>query len=180
MASWQQTLGGREACEPANPATLQKHGGWVPEQLLAEWHDWGFCSYGGGLLWLVDPDSLSDVTELWFEEQPAPPCIARTAFGDLLVWDKSEGAIYVDVVYDNKHELGSDFDRLGDIFSAEEFRQDLLRKALFEEARHRLGALGRDEVYAFEPAPALGGPGTIETVHKAKFREYLALMAQFR
>ena len=54
----------------------------------------------------------------------------------------------------------------------------MLKASLFERARELLGPPERDECYAFEPALALGGPGTLETIRRVQLREHLGILAQ--
>nr|WP_314617666.1 T6SS immunity protein Tdi1 domain-containing protein [uncultured Pseudomonas sp.] len=49
---------------------------------------------------------------------------------------------------------------------------------LFEPAYHRLGPLAPDEMYGFVPAVILGGPNTLEHLHKLKAVEHLILLCQ--
>jgi hypothetical protein len=55
---------------------------------------------------------------------------------------------------------------------------DVLDQKLFQKARKKLGPIEYDECYGFEPAIALGGPGTLSTLRRVKLREHLSLLAQ--
>lgn len=59
-----------------------------------------------------------------------------------------------------------------------EIAEKILRVSLYQEAVARLGPPARDECYAFEPALALGGPGTADTLRRVAVREHLGILAQ--
>jgi len=48
----------------------------------------------------------------------------------------------------------------------------------FAHAKQRLGRVGRDEMYGFVPALALGGASDVAKLEKVKAIEHLVLLAQ--
>jgi len=47
------------------PASLDHYQGKLPNQLLTYWQDHGWCGYGGGLFWMVNPQEYEDVVAQW-------------------------------------------------------------------------------------------------------------------
>lgn len=77
--------------QPVPPASLDHYQGKLPNQLLTYWQDHGWCGYGGGLFWMVNPQEYEDVVAYWlagthFETQDTYHLIARSAFGELYLW----------------------------------------------------------------------------------------------
>ena len=72
----------------------------------------------------------------------------------------------------------SDLDLFFSLLIDEDIRDRILRVALYDEAKERLGPPERDECYAFVPALALGGAETADSVQRVKIREHLGVLAQ--
>ena len=58
--------------------------------------------------------------------------------------------------------------------------EDQNEKPLFRRALKKLGALGPDEMYAFEPSLSLGGSAQLSTLVKVKIEEHLNFLAQLK
>ena len=175
---FENEYGPPENCETASAETLSKYEGVLPPQLIEKWRETGFCSYGKGLLWLVDPAQFADVIEDWIEvSDPKPVVFLRTAFAHLYYWQN--GAVFsLDVHHGSLSEVTKRIERIFTLVCDPEIKEKMVRASLFEQALPKLGPLGRDECYAFEPAIALGGPGTVDTLRKLKIREHLGILAQ--
>lgn len=161
--------------------TLRRYAGMLPDELLAHWRKIGLCAYGRGLLWLCDPAQFDDIIGEWAPPDSyagSPPLVfLRTAFAHLYFWHC--GWVYsVDVQRADVSQVTDEFSLIFSLLCDPEIKQKILRSSLFEEARPKLGAPARDECYAFEPALALGGPGTVDTLRRVKIREHLGILAQ--
>ena len=172
------TYGPAENCEKPSDDVIRKYEGRLPAQLLDHWREVGWCSYRNGLLWVVNPDQFADVIGEWVDFDPASaPVFLRTAFGHLYLWH--DGYVYsLDVQYGDGSRVTPKIERMFTLLCDPELQEKILRRSLFEEARKRLGPPDRDECYAFEPALALGGPGTVDTIRRVKIREHLSILAQ--
>ena len=157
---------------------VRRFEGRLPEEMLDLWRADGWCSYGAGLIWIVNPEMFADIIGDWVNVQGELPVVfMRTAFAHLYFWH--QGAVYsLDVQTGNAVEVTRRFFRIFSLLCDPEIRQKILREPLFREASARLGPPDADECYGFEPALALGGPGTIDTVRRVKVREHLAILAQ--
>lgn len=172
------TYGAPENCEKPTEDAIRKYEGKLPPELLDLWREVGWCSYGNGLLWVINPDQFTDVMDEWIDFDPADaPVFLRTAFGHLYLWH--DGYVYsLDVHSGSGSRVTPKVERMFTLLCDPELQEKILRRSLFEEARQLLGPPDRDECYAFEPALALGGPGTVDTVRRVKVREHLSILAQ--
>ncbi len=78
------------------PEKIARFRGKLPEKLLEYWQAYGWCGYAKGLFWTVDPDEWEDELDAWigdteFMERDAYYVIARTAFGELILWGEKTG-----------------------------------------------------------------------------------------
>lgn len=165
-------------CERVTDASFEAYAGKVPDDLLGEWRESGWCAYGDGLLWTVNPEEFAEDLGEWLGEAGAAHAIARTAFGDIIYWD-GEQANFLNVVFGGTFRLFHNMElTFSGALSDDRYLDDVIRRPIFAEALPRLGPPARDECYAFTPAVALGGPGTADTLQKVKLHVHLHLLAQ--
>ena len=174
--------------QPVPPATLDHYQGKLPNQLLTYWQDHGWCGYGGGLFWMVNPQEYEDVVASWlagtrFETHDTYHLIARSAFGELYLWGEKTGSVLTITAYASRYIEGASS-------STEEERdakiQGLLMWVmtegidldLFDSARETLGTLAPDEMYGFVPALMLGGPASLANLQRLKADVHLILLSQ--
>jgi len=165
-------------CLAPSEEQLRLYRGSVPDLLIQEWLENGWCAWGDGLLWTVDPAQFADVIEDWVGFDGAPPIVfLRSAFGHLYFW--CEGAVYsLEVQRGSLARVSDDISRMFTLLCDSEVRDRILQAPLYARALPLLGRISRDECYAFEPALALGGSGTIDTVRRVRVREHLAILAE--
>ena len=157
--------------------TLVRYRDRLPSSLLEEWRISGWAGFQQGFLWLTDPSVLEPGVRPWKLERPAL-CFGRTAFGDLFLWDG--GAVQGLFVHEGSLQRMTDsFDMFFELsLCDDDFLEDVLDKAMFEDALERLGPLTSGEMYTFVPAPALGGEKSVDSLQKVKMREQLLLLSQ--
>jgi hypothetical protein len=149
----------------------------LPPDLIEEWKTCGWCEYGDGLIWFVDPRLFEDF--LGQRALSASHTIfARTAFADL--FSVCDGVVYCFMTQHNEMRVIS---RQFDLFGAmtlrdQTFLKDFARIRLFKAARKKLGSLSHEECYGFVPALALGGEVRVENLKKVKMLEYLDILSQ--
>jgi hypothetical protein len=184
-------------CDPVNKETLDRYRGKLPDRLLGYWEEFGFCGYGDGLFWTVNPADYEEILELWLKDTPLWGrenyyVIARTAFGKLYVWGDKTGSATVIISHQQTimpNDMPSEpinkekIERFIGIFfslktkkSLEAYDND--EKPLFKKALKKLGQLEADEMYAFVPALALGGLADLKFLKKVKLQEQLSILAQ--
>jgi hypothetical protein len=172
----------------------------LPARLLEYWQEYGFCGWGEGIFWTVNPDDYKDILAQWlsgtsFEQREIDGVdkyyvIGRSAFGRLFIWgDISGQSIKINPNYgmllpadatENLQKRGSE--RSIDLFFATKTKsiveeQDLDEKPLFQRAMAKLGPLDADEMYGFVPALAIGGAPKLENLQKVKVIEHLTFLA---
>ncbi len=168
----------RENCVVPAPEAIQKYERLLPADLIGKWREAGWCSYGKGLLWMVDPEQLNDVLDEFVNLKGDKPVVfLRTAFAHLYFWH--DGFVYsLDVHGGSVSQVTEVVAEMFTLLCHPRMKEKILRVSLFKHARQKLGDLGRDECYAFEPALALGGAGTPDTIRRVPMREHLAILAQ--
>lgn len=167
-------------CRQAAPAVIKKYQNQLPALLIDLWQQQGWCSYGQGLIWLVNPEDFKDLIVDWLGSDKKAVVFARTAFGQMFVW-LEEKAQFVDVHYSTIAPITKKIEILFNYTLCQDsYLEKVLDKELFDEVLPKLGPLNYDQCYGFVPALALGGPGTADTVQKLKLREHLAILAQLK
>lgn len=175
---FQNTYGLPENCEKPSEENINTYEKLLPSELLDYWREVGWCSYGKGLLWLVNPKQFEGIVEDWVDFESGTPIVfLRSSFAHVYLWH--EGFVYsLDVQYGDLSQVTKNIQRIFTLLCDEEIQDKILRIELHEQAVSRLGPPARDECYAFEPTLVLGGPGTLDTVRRVKIREHLGLLAQ--
>ncbi|MFU2198796.1 GAD-like domain-containing protein, partial [Acinetobacter baumannii] len=171
---------------------IKKYRGKLPESILEQWRLFGFAGYLNGLYWITNPDDYAEVIYDWLEDTSLPDddvyyVLARSAFGKLLIWgEKNYNRYYVltleGILHDKgeKNEgaefYGSDF-----FFLPKKNYLDYTDKngnKLFDRAVKKLGVLKADEMYAFEPALALGGVESLTYLAKVNLPVHMKFLKQ--
>lgn len=159
---------------------VETYRGRLPDEILTEWETTGWCSYGGGLLWLVDPSTYDGLLGDWLPEPAGCTVFMRTAFAGLIYWDGTD-ANFLDVFSDDVTAI---FDEMSWVFDGtlcrHEFLDDVLDRDYFVSEGPRLGRLAPDECYGYVPPPALGGSRSPDSLQRVKIREHLAFLGQLR
>lgn len=173
----------------------------LPQRLLEYWQEYGFCGWGEGIFWTVNPAEYHDVLQAWLEGTEFERrekngidqyyVIGRGAFGRLFVWGETSGqSIKINPSYgmllpaDQTSNLQSrGQEKTIDLYFANKSKglmeeKDLDDKPLFERAVAKLGPLEADEMYAFVPALALGGTNKLENLQKVKIIDHLSFLAE--
>lgn len=171
------------------PSSIQRYSGKLPEKLLEYWVEHGWCGYGDGIFWTVNPQDYEGVVASFIEGtalegRDTYHLVARGAFGDLYLWGENSGFSLDIIAYasrysSNDHELATaDIDRevQGFFLGMEKESNDF--GDLFEPAKRKLGMLKHDEMYGFVPALAFGGPSVLADIEKVKAVEHLILLSQ--
>jgi hypothetical protein len=165
-------------CRKVPEESIKLYENTLPNSLIENWREEGWCGYAKGLIWTVDPSEFQSDLSRWIEPSDLSIVFARTAFGDMVMWD-GQTIKYVSVIYNQISELAKDMEMLFEyVFCDDDYLKDALDLKLHRSALKKLGQLETDECYAFEPALALGGSGELNTLKKAKMREYLGILAQ--
>jgi hypothetical protein len=175
---FRQKHGVPQQCREISAAQLERYNGKLPELLLEEWRNAGWCCYGNGLLWTVNPADFDDVLPDWVDEPEGKYVYLRTAFGSMFYWDGSDN-YFLDTLTRDTSRL---FDRIDYVFNGtltgNDYLELVLLKSTFQAVLPRLGQLGREECYGLLPPLALGGELVPDAFERVKLKEYLAFLAQ--
>ncbi len=185
--------------ENVSEETLAHFKGKLPDRLLEYWEEYGFCSFKDGLFFIVNPLAYQSTMETWLEdrgimEEDTYHVIARTGFGDLLLWGEKNGHQYTieprdGVIFKEEGDAkqiakGEIQDAIQGFFCVKSPRRINLEdvdtdKPIFEQAVEKFGTLAPDEMFTFVPAPFAGGEQTFATVDKVDLFVQLDILAQF-
>ena len=73
---------------------IRKYSEKIPTELLEIWKEYGFGTFFGGYLKVINPDDYMDLLkESYFRGDVSIPILA-TAFGDIITWEEGK---YIDV-----------------------------------------------------------------------------------
>ncbi|MGI2172507.1 GAD-like domain-containing protein [Shewanella sp. MF05960] len=172
----------------------------LPNRLLEYWQEYGFCGWGNGAFWTVNPADYHEVLQVWlsgteFEEREKDGIdkyyvIGRGAFGRLFVWGKTSGqSIKINPSYgmllpadysDKLKALGEErsIDLFFAVMSKDSIEEEADGMPLFNRALEKLGVLESDEIYSFVPALSLGGINKLENLQKMKALEHINFLAE--
>ncbi|HSW04161.1 GAD-like domain-containing protein [Aquabacterium sp.] len=170
----------------------------LPNQLLEYWRDEGWCGYGNGIFWTVNPGDYDDLVDEWLADNPleqidAFHVIARSAFGKLyLCGERCGRSVTISCPLNAISALAKDVKpkspehrdlSIKTFFSmnspAKNDVEDEYGEPLFERAVRTLGALAPDEMYGFEPALVAGGKMRLEGLQRVKLDQHLTILRQF-
>jgi hypothetical protein len=170
-------------------ASIERYEGRLPNLLLEYWVEHGWCGYGNGIFWLVDPQDYEGVVSSWIEGtklegRDTYHVIASSAFGDLYLWGENTGfSLKIDsclarcVIHDFEIESGGMDRELQNFLLSVKFEYNDYG-GLFRPALKKLGPLSHDKVYGFVPALILGGNDTLDHLEKVKAVEHLIFLSQ--
>jgi hypothetical protein len=190
-----EEFGKGEQYSPVNESALEKYSGVLPKSLLEAWRDQGWCSYGDGLFWTVNPDEYAWLVEGWVRPLEGMPddryfIFARSAFGKFYCVRQHGAKVFTincpfaAVMASHVALKSGDIDGALDLFFGgmmpEDFDQvDEGEKPMFEDALAALGPLKQDEVYGFVPMLAMGGDATVGNLQKLNLGVHIDIIQQF-
>ncbi len=165
---------------------LEKYRGVLPDELLMYWKQYGLTSFKDGLFWFTNPDEYEEVMRSYLAYSPLADrkdlyVVARSAFGELFIWEKGKGNISDIALISNIITLDAVADRQTLSVEDEEYEmnrflgttrpkhldiEDASKKPLFERALKKFGTLSANEMYGYKLNPALGGKESIRNLDK--------------
>ena len=92
----QSGFGPAEFVEPFFEEVLTQYRGKVPDQMLLYWQRFGFCSFGKGLFWTVNPNDYASLVSMWLAgtdllSRDSFYVLGRSAFGAIYLWGTKSG-----------------------------------------------------------------------------------------
>ncbi|HIQ45318.1 MAG TPA: DUF1851 domain-containing protein [Pseudomonas oleovorans] len=196
--SFIDNLGEANSYREVPNSSIEKYRSILPESLLGYWREEGWCSYADGLFWIVNPEPYKATLDSWLQgsglaEIDNYHIIARDAFGSLYAWGEcyqrkitiSSLAGGIVALKSQLQKTNPQPDRTLGIFLGSISRENLdfednQGKPLFRRALMKLGPVGENEMYAFEPALCIGGKADLEHMVKLNMDMHLTLLEQLR
>ncbi|WP_236236789.1 GAD-like domain-containing protein [Pseudomonas faucium] len=180
-----EAFGERIGHQPVAQSALDHYKDKLPKQLLDYWQEHGWCGYGGGLFWLVNPGEYQSVVDSWLggTTHDTYHLIARSAFGELYLWGENTGSLLTIAAYHSRYFLSTpsanNEERDNKIQSLLMWAMtENIGLGLFDEARETLGDLQANEMYGFVPALVLGGSATLDHLQRLDAEVHLILLSQ--
>ena len=144
----------------------------LPPEILYLWETYGFGKYGNGFIKVVDPRDYMHSLYTWLGKQDFSKIpLFVSAFGDIFYYRKLEGEendiSMLDIHYRKVEVCGYSYQEFFEGYILDEnVKENVLRRALFNEATAKLGALAVNECFFFVPALVIGGAEDIKHVQK--------------
>ena len=144
----------------------------LPPEILYLWETYGFGEYGNGFIKVVDPRDYMHSLYTWLGKQDFSKIpLFVSAFGDIFYYRKLEGEendiSMLDIHYRKVEVCGYSYQEFFEGYILDEnVKENVLRRALFNEATAKLGALAVNECFFFVPALVIGGAEDIKHVQK--------------
>ena len=171
------------------PSSLDRYRGILPNKLLEYWSEQGWCGYGDGIFWTVNPQEYEGVTASLIEgtileKRDRYHLIARGAFGDLYFFGEKTGFSLKILAHVGRYRgseyalTKADMDREVQSFFLSKEKASVDFDDMFEPAKKKLGMLKHDEMYGFVPALVLGGSSELASLEKVTAVEHLILLSQ--
>ncbi|MEX0292991.1 GAD-like domain-containing protein [Pseudomonas putida] len=184
-----EQVGGPAFRQAVPPSSIERYRGILPDTLLKLWKEHGWCGYGDGIFWTVNPQEYEGVTASFIEgssleNRDKYHLIARGAFGDLYLFGETTGFSvkilpHISRYRASEYELrADDMDREVQNFFLSKEKASVDFDGMFKPAKKKLGKLNHNEMYGFVPALAMGGPCDIAHLEKVKAVEHLLILSE--
>jgi hypothetical protein len=195
--SFIETIGEATSREKVPASGIDAYRGVLPDALLDIWRNEGWCGYGNGLFWTVNPSNFDGLLQMWlrgtpFEKADKYHVFARTAFGLLYAWGERYNRRVTISCADSQiiaqHDLmtvpvENPNRMLGGFFSMSERDdydiEDDDGEWLFDRAVKKLGRLNSDQLYGFEPALVAGGEAQLSNLRRLRMDVHLVILCEF-
>ena len=154
----------------------------VPAELIDFWHQYGFGSYGEGIIKVVNPTDYMGSLYKWLgKEDFSKIPIMVTAFGDIIYYrrlsETEDDICMLNIHYRKVEVLAYSFkDFWEKTVTDKKVMEQLLYHDLYKQAVYAKGALQKNEIFFFVPALIMGGKPAIENVDKGDAVTHMHLL----
>lgn len=173
---------------PVPSETIAKYQGILPEWLLGYWQRFGFFSVMDGVFWAVNPDEYQSVIAAWLPTELTENCyaIARTGWGDVIIWQPGYGVRYelnplLGYIFENKRSVlvksGYENKDVEGVFT-ERFVDNVTENGFFQKCVKAYGALQPDEMFTLVPPLFAGGDFKLKQIKKVNLFIQMDILAQ--
>ena len=162
----------------ADENIIRKYSESIPALLMEIWKKYGFGTFFGGYLKVINPDDYMDLLkESYFRGDVSIPILA-TAFGDIITWEEGQYIRIVRYRYNNFELMIGRFDLFLKLLDDKGFLRRFFKLDDYARATEKYGDLAYDECFGYVPLLALGGKEDVGHLKKVKMREHIAVIAQ--
>lgn len=165
-----------EGHEPYDPERHDAYAEKVPPEVLHEWREFGFGSYGQGIIWTVSPDERFLNPDQWNVLDGTGVEVLRTAFGDFGVCQGGT-FIWISILTGRVEVTSIEIRNIFRSLAQPDYRRMLLFERFFLITSKRVGPLTKDECYGFSTLPALGGAVKEKYLTKTPLGDYASIAA---
>lgn len=168
---------------PVQPAVIDAYRGRVPDDLVELWETYGYGSFAGGFLRVIDPSvyeaEVGDCIGKTQGDGIAIPVMV-TGLGDLITWEPSVPG-FVGVMYRRGEvdAFGSTLRTLARLIRTDALLPRM-KAEIFAKAVEAHGELPYDESFVFVPLLSLGGKATTSNLHKRNTIAAIQMMVEFQ
>ena len=159
---------------------IEKYKDKIPPELLDIWLEYGFGTFAGGYIKIINPDDyMETLEESYFNAHVAIP-IFVTGFADIITWEKDDDVCLVNYRKSKSPLYPFTFDDFLTDFnsSQEDDVAQLLDNLQYGEAVNLAGKLEYDECFGYVPLLALGGSEKVDNLHKMKIIPHIGLITE--
>lgn len=152
--------------------------------ILDLWREFGFSGYENGLFWLVNPEMFNDFARAFDGVSDKAIAFARTAMGNLFLWDEIAELNRMTIVHLNVHThkltfRSNDFSMFINMDIPSHFAWKSFFYGDFELAVvDRFGEIQYDEMATFVPAISIGGDEDLANIQLQKIIPQLFILSQ--
>lgn len=154
----------------------------VPAELIGFWQQYGFGSYGEGIIKVVNPTDYMGSLYMWLGKADITKIpIMVTAFGDIIYYrrlsETEDDVCMLNIHYRKVEVLAYSFKNFWQkTVTDKKVMKQLLYHDLYKQAVHERGRLQKNEIFFFVPALILGGKQTIGNVDKGDAVTHMHLL----
>lgn len=161
-----------------SPELIAKYEGVLPEDILAIWKEYGFGTFWGGYLKMINPEEYVEIlNNSYYAADRAVP-IMMTAFGDVLVWEDNKYIMMIKYNMGDLKCLASKIPIFWRKMLDKTFLDDYFEFEQYNKAVSRLGELAFDECFGYTPLLGLGGKKKVENLEKVNAKVHIELITQ--
>ena len=161
-----------------SPELIAKYEGVLPEDIVAIWKEYGFGTFWGGYLKMINPEEYVEIlNDSYYAADKAVPMM-MTAFGDLIVWEDEEYMMMIAYKNGDIECLSSRIHIFWRNMLNKSFLDKFFEFEQYNKAVSKLGELAFDECFGYTPLLGLGGKKKVENLEKVNAKVHIELITQ--
>lgn len=167
---------------PVPQSIIEEYRGRVPDELVEIWETYGYGSFAGGFLRVIDPKlyeaEVGHCIGHTQGDRVAIP-IMVTGLGDLITWESGRSVIGILYRLGDTYGIGASVKTLLTLVR-HNLLVESLKAEIFADAVAAHGELPFDESFIFVPLLSLGGKPKVENLKKRQTISAIQMMVEFQ